>query len=91
LRHIHKGTGKNPGSLHIVTVITQFLAMCCEHLLLVRNLGVLFDINLSFESHVSSKISFFHLKKKILKLHNLLSMTNAEQLVCAFMTSRLLL
>ncbi len=30
----------------------------------VRNLGVLFDVNLSFDSHVSSicKTAFFHLK-----------------------------
>ncbi|XP_067237023.1 uncharacterized protein, partial [Chanodichthys erythropterus] len=56
----------------------------------VRNLGVLFDTNLSFESHVSSicKTAFFHLKN-ISKLRHMLSMTNAEQLVHAFMTSRL--
>jgi len=56
----------------------------------VRNLGVLFDTNLSFESHVSSicKTAFFHLKN-ISKLRHMLSLTNAEQLVHAFMTSRL--
>ena len=56
----------------------------------VRNLGVLFDINLSFESHVSSicKTAFFHLKN-IYKLRHMFSMKNAEQLVHAFMTSRL--
>jgi len=56
----------------------------------VRNLGVLFDTNLSFENHVSSicKTTFFHLKN-ISKLRHMLSLTNAEQLVNAFMTSRL--
>ncbi len=56
----------------------------------VRNLGVLFDINLSFESHVSSicKTAFFHLKN-ISKLRPMLSMSNAETLIHAFMTSRL--
>ncbi len=56
----------------------------------VRNLGVLFDSNLSFDNHVSSicKTAFFHLKN-ISKLRPILSMSNAEMLVHAFMTSRL--
>ncbi len=56
----------------------------------VRNLGVLFDSNLSFESHVSSicKTAFFHLKN-ISKLQPMLSTSNAEMLIHAFMTSRL--
>ncbi len=56
----------------------------------VRNLGVLFDSNLSFEKHVSSicKTVFFHLKN-ISKLRPMLSMSNAETLIHAFMTSRL--
>ncbi len=56
----------------------------------VRNLGVLFDSNLSFDSHVSSicKTAFFHLKN-IYKLRHMLSMSNAEILIHAFMTSRL--
>ncbi len=56
----------------------------------VRNLGVLFDSNLSFDSHVSSicKTAFFHLKN-ISKLRPMLSMSNAEILIHAFMTSRL--
>ncbi len=45
----------------------------------VRNLGILFDSNLSFEKHVSSicKTAFFHLKN-ISKLRPMLSMSNAE-------------
>uniref|UniRef100_A0A8C1PDB8 Reverse transcriptase domain-containing protein n=1 Tax=Cyprinus carpio TaxID=7962 RepID=A0A8C1PDB8_CYPCA len=56
----------------------------------VRNLGVLLDSNLSLESHVSSicKTAFFHLKN-ISKLRPMLSMSNAEMLIHAFMTSRL--
>ncbi len=56
----------------------------------VRNLDVLFDSNLSFESHISSicKTAFFHLKN-ISKLRPILSMSNAEMLIHAFMTSRL--
>ncbi len=56
----------------------------------VRNLGVLFDSNLSFDSHVSSiyKTAFFHLKN-ISKLGPMLSMSNADKLINAFMTSRL--
>ncbi len=56
----------------------------------VRNLGVLFDSNLSFDSHVSSicKTAFFFLKN-ISKLRPLLSMSNAKMLIHAFMTSRL--
>ncbi len=56
----------------------------------VRNIGVLFDSNLSFDSHISSicKTAFFHLKN-ISKLRPILSMSNAEMLIHAFMTSRL--
>ncbi len=55
---------------------------------------MLFDSNLSFDSHVSSvcKTAFvellFHLKN-ISKLRPMLSMSNSEMLIHAFMTSRL--
>ncbi len=56
----------------------------------VRNLGVLFDSNLSFDSHVPSicKTACFHLKN-ISKLKPMLSMSNAELLIHVFMTSML--
>ncbi len=56
----------------------------------VRNLGVLFDSNLSFENHISSicKTAFFHLKN-ISKWQAMLSTSNAEMLIHALMTSRL--
>ncbi len=53
-------------------------------------LGVILDSNLSFENHISNvtKTSFFHLRN-ISKLRNMLSVSDAEKLVHAFMTSRL--
>ncbi len=53
----------------------------------VRNLDVLFDSNLFFESHISCicKTAFF-LLKNISKLRPMLSMSNAETLIHAFMT-----
>ncbi len=55
-----------------------------------RNLIVLFDSNFSFENRVSSicKTKFFHLKN-IFKLLPMLSMSYAETLIHAFMTSKL--
>ncbi len=51
---------------------------------------MLFDCNLSFDSHVSSicKTAFFNLRN-ISELRPMLSMSNAEMLINAFMTSRL--
>ncbi len=51
---------------------------------------MLFDSNLSFDSHVSSicKTAFVHLKN-ISKLRPMLSMSNAEMSIHALMTSRL--
>ncbi len=51
---------------------------------------MLFDSNLSFDSRVSSicKTELFHLEN-ISKLRPMLSMSNAEMLINAFMTSRL--
>ncbi len=56
----------------------------------VKNLGVILDSNLSFENHIShvTKTVFFHLRN-ITKLRNMLTVSDAEKLVHAFMTSRL--
>ncbi len=56
----------------------------------VKNLGVILDSNLSLENHISNvtKTAFFHLRN-ISKLRNMLSVSDAEKLVHAFMTSRL--
>ncbi len=56
----------------------------------VKNLGVILDSNLSFENHIShvTKTAFFHLRN-IVKLRNMLSVSDAEKLVHAFMSSRL--
>ncbi len=61
-----------------------------DSLSLVRNLGVLFDSNLSFDSHVSCicKTAFFNVKN-ISKLRPMLSMPNAEIFIHAFRTSSL--
>ena len=57
---------------------------------LVRNLGVLFDPSLSFDSHIKSitKSAFFQLRN-ISRLRPSLSDTSAETLIHAFVTSRL--
>ncbi len=56
----------------------------------VKNLGVILDSKLSFENHIShvTKTAFFHLRN-LAKLRNMLSFSDAEKLVHAFMTSRL--
>ncbi len=57
----------------------------------VKNLGAVLDSNLSFENHIShaTKTAFFHLRN-IAKLRNMLSVSDAEKLVHAFMTFILL-
>ena len=56
----------------------------------VKNLGVMFDQDMSFHSHIkqTSKIAFFHLRN-IAKVRRILSQSDAEKLVHAFVTSRL--
>ncbi len=51
---------------------------------------VVLDSNLSFENHIShvTKTAFFHLRNSA-KLRNILTVSDAEKLVHAFMTSRL--
>jgi len=56
----------------------------------VRNLGVIFDQNLSFDAHIKlvSRTAFFHLRN-VVKIINILSQDDAEKLLHAFVTSRL--
>ncbi len=56
----------------------------------VKNLGAVSDSNLSFENHIShvTITASFHFRD-IAKLWDMLSVSDAEQLVHAFMTSRL--
>jgi len=51
-------------------------------------MGVILDHNLSFKNHISyvTRTAFFHLRN-IAKLRNILSVSDAEMLVHAFMTS----
>ncbi len=55
----------------------------------IKNLGVILDSNLSLENHIShvTKIEFFH--HNIAKLRNMLTVSDAENVVHTFMTSRL--
>ena len=56
----------------------------------VKNLGVLFDPDLSFKAHINQacRTAFFHLRN-IAKIRNILSNNDAEKLIHAFVTSRL--
>ncbi|KAI5607668.1 hypothetical protein C0J50_6988, partial [Silurus asotus] len=56
----------------------------------IKDLGVILDSDLSFKNHINqvTKTAFFHLRN-ISKLRNMLSISDAEKLVHAFMTSRL--
>ena len=56
----------------------------------IKNLGVIFDPELSFETHIknTSRIAFFHLRN-IAKIRKMLSVHDAKKLVHAFVTSRL--
>ena len=56
----------------------------------VRNLGVIFDQDLSFNSHIKqvSRTAFFHLRS-IAKIRNFLSFKDTEKIIHAFVTSRL--
>ena len=56
----------------------------------VRNLGVIFDQDLSFNAHIKSisRTAYFHLRN-IAKIRHILPRNDAEKLVHAFVTSRL--
>ncbi|XP_074496841.1 uncharacterized protein LOC141770891 [Sebastes fasciatus] len=56
----------------------------------VRNLGVVFHQDMSFNSHIkqTSRTAFFHLRN-IAKIRHILCQNDAEKLVHAFVTSRL--
>ena len=56
----------------------------------IKNLGVIFDSNLSFHSHINSitKLAFFHLRR-IAQLRPFNSISDAETVIHAFVTSRL--
>ena len=56
----------------------------------VKNLGVIFDEDMSFKCHIKqvTRTAFFHLRN-IVKIRNILSQSDAEKLVHAFVSSRL--
>ncbi len=73
-------------SKDIVTPDGIALASCAT----VRNLRVIFDQDMSFNSHIkqTSRTAFFHLRN-FAKIRHILSQKDAEKLVHAFVTSRL--
>ncbi|TWW76594.1 putative RNA-directed DNA polymerase from transposon X-element [Takifugu flavidus] len=70
---------------HMITL--DGISLTSSHF--VRNLGVTFDQNLSFNSHIKlvSRSAFFHLRN-ITKIGKLLTRHDAEKLIHAFVTSR---
>ena len=55
----------------------------------IKNLGVIFDPELSFVTHIKKHFfAFFHLRN-IAKIRKMLSVHDAEKLIHAFVTSRL--
>ncbi|XP_073715700.1 uncharacterized protein [Misgurnus anguillicaudatus] len=56
----------------------------------VKNLGVMFGSNLSFDSHISNvcRTACFHFRN-ISKIRHMLSASDAEKLIHAFLTSRI--
>ena len=53
----------------------------------VKNLAVIFDQNVSFDAHIKqvSRTAFFHLRN-IAKIRNILSQSDAEKMLHAFVT-----
>ncbi len=77
---------RNTLSNYIVTLDDITLASSTT----VRNLEVIFDLDLSFHSHIKhiSRTAVFHFCN-IAKIRSILSQKDAEKLVYAFVTSRL--
>lgn len=80
-KHLRNALSNNIASLDGITLSSSTT---------VRNLGVIFDQDLSFNSHIKliSRTAFFHLRN-IAKIRHILSLKDAEKLVHAFVTSRL--
>uniref|UniRef100_A0A674PHN9 Reverse transcriptase domain-containing protein n=1 Tax=Takifugu rubripes TaxID=31033 RepID=A0A674PHN9_TAKRU len=91
----------NPGKTEVMVFGPEPLRDRLDHMitlhgisltssLSVRNLGVTFDQNLSFNSHIKlvSRSAFFHLRN-ITKIRKLLTRHDAEKLIHAFVSSRL--
>ncbi len=71
----------------VLSLLFPFSVKPSEH---IRNLGVIFDGDLNFQKHISciSKTAFYHLRN-ISKVRSLLSVSDSERLVHAFISSRL--
>lgn len=73
-------------SQQIITLDNVTVSSCSS----VKNLGVLFDQDLSFKAHINQtcRTAFFHLRN-IAKIRNILPKSDAEKLIHAFVSSRL--
>lgn len=73
-------------SEQIITLDNVSVSTCST----VKNLGVLFDQDLSFKAHIKQacRTAFFHLRN-IAKIRDILPQSDAEKLIHAFVTSRL--
>ncbi|XP_028272704.1 uncharacterized protein LOC114443000 [Parambassis ranga] len=80
-KHLRTSLSDNTFSLDGITLASSTT---------VRNLGVIFDQDMSFVSHIKqvSRTTFFHLRN-ITKIRSILSQSDAEKLIHAFVTSRL--
>ena len=80
-KHVRSRLSDNILSLDGITLSSSTTA---------RNLGVIFDQDLSFIPHITqvSRTAFFHLHN-IAQIRSILSQGDAETLVNAFVTSRL--
>ena len=81
------GGGK---AIQIQVMLTEHDSISLASSSTVRSLGVIFNQNLSFDSHIKqvSRTAFFHLRN-IAKIRNILSQSDAEKLLHAFVTLRL--
>lgn len=73
-------------SEQIITLDNVSVSPCST----VKNLGVLFDQDLSFKAHINQacRTAYFHLRN-IAKIRNILPKSDAEKLIHAFVSSRL--
>uniref|UniRef100_A0A672G2J3 Reverse transcriptase domain-containing protein n=1 Tax=Salarias fasciatus TaxID=181472 RepID=A0A672G2J3_SALFA len=92
----------NPGKTEVIILGPHKLRECLSKQIItldnvsvsssstVRNLGVLFDQDISFKAHINlaCKTAYFHLRN-IAKIRNILPRSDAEKLIHAFVSARL--
>ncbi len=75
---------------HREEISSRLSQLALESVTQARNLGVILDSELTFQSHIDSvvKTGFYHLRN-IKKVRSFLSQDNAKKLVHAFISNRL--